>query len=94
MVTEKLSEGNIVFFSLWWLIPLSMAFLTQILEYSSNRWVNLILGIFFAIFTIYSFISHLIKGWFTVANLLILIFLFVVSALIAWYAWNLPKEEV
>ena len=94
MVTEKLTEENIVFFALWWLIPLSMAFLTQILKYSLNRWVNLIIGIVFALFTIYNFISHLIKGWFTVANLLILIFLFVVTALIAWYAWKLPKEEV
>ena len=94
MVTEKLTEENIVFFALWWLIPLSMAFLTQILKYSLNRWVNLIIGIVFALFTIYNFISHLIKGWFTVANLLILIFLFVVTVLIAWYAWKLPKEEV
>ena len=94
MVTEKLTEENIVFFALWWLIPLSMAFLTQILKYSLNRWVNLIIGIVFALFTIYNFISHLIKGWFTVANLLILIFLFVVTVLIAWYAWKLPKEKV
>jgi hypothetical protein len=94
MLSEKLSAGNIVFFALWWLIPLSMAFLTQILKNSLNRWVNLILGIIFSLFAIYYFISHLIKGWFTVANLLILIFLFVVTVLIAWYGWKLPKEEV
>ena len=67
-----------------------MAFLTQIFEQSLNRWANLILGILFALFTIYYFINHLIKGWFTVANLLILIFLFVVAVLIAWYGWNPP----
>ena len=94
MLSEKLSAGNIVFFALWWLIPLSMAFLTQILKHSLNRWANLIVGIIFALFTVFYFISHLIKGWFTVANLLILIFLFVVSILIAWYGWKLPKEEV
>jgi hypothetical protein len=94
MITEKLSEENIVFFALYWLIPLSMAFLTQILKYSLNHWLNFVMGIIFAIFTIYYFTSHLIKGWFTVANFLILIFSFVVTALIAWYAWKLPKEEV
>ena len=94
MLSEKLSAGNIIFFALWWVVPLSMAFLTQILKHSLNRWINLILGILFALFTIYYFISHLITGWFTVANLLILIFLFVVSILIAWYGWKLPKEEV
>jgi len=94
MLSEKLSAGNIIFFALWWIIPLSMAFLTQILRHSTNRWANLILGITFALFTIYYFINHLIKGWFTIANLLILIFLFVVSVLIAWYGWKLPKEEV
>ena len=94
MLSEKLSAGNIIFFALWWIIPLSMAFLTQILNYSLNRWVNLILGILFALFTIYYFINHLIQGWFTVANLLILFFLFVVTVLIAWYAWKLLKEEV
>ena len=94
MLSEKLSAGNIMFFALWWIVPLSMAFLTQIFEHSLNRWANLILGILFALFTIYYFINHLIKGWFAIANLLILIFLFVVAVLIAWYGWKLPKEEV
>ena len=94
MLSEKLSAENIIFFALWWIVPLSMAFLTQTLKPSLNRWANLILGILFALFTIYYFINHLIKGWFTVANLLILIFLFVVSILITWYGWKLPKEEL
>ena len=92
MITEKLSEGNLIFFALYWLIPLSMAFLTQILKYSLNRWLNFVLGLVFAIFTIYYFISHLIQGWFTVANFLILIFSFVITVLIVWYSWKLPKE--
>lgn len=94
MISEKLSVENIAFFALWWIVPLSMAFLTQLLRHSLNRWANLILGITFALFTIYYFLNHLITGWFTVANLLILIFLFVVAVLIAWYGWKLPTEEV
>ena len=93
MITETLSEGNLVFFALYWLIPLSMAFLTQILKYSLNRWLNFVLGIIFAILTIYYFVSHLMSGWFTAANSLILMFSLVITILIAWYAWDLPKEK-
>jgi len=35
---EKLSEGLIVLFALWWLIPLVMSFLTHILKYSSSSY--------------------------------------------------------
>jgi hypothetical protein len=92
MLSEKLSAGKIIFFALWWIVPLCMAFLTQVLKHSLNCWMNLSLGILFALFTIYYFISHIITGWFTVANLIILIFLFIVSILIAWYGWKLPDE--
>jgi hypothetical protein len=94
MVREKLTQGNIIFFALWWLIPLSMALLTQILNYSLNRWVNIVLGIMCALMTIYYMISNLITGWFRIANFLILIFMFTVTALITYYAWILPEEEV
>ena len=86
MVNGKLTEGTIVSFALWWLVPLSMAFLTQILSYSLNRWVNIILGVICALATIFYFISNLIVGWFKIANLLILIFMFFIPVLIACYA--------
>ncbi len=91
---EKLSEGLIVLFALCWLIPLIMSFLTHILKYSLNRWVNLILGIFFALLCIDGIISHLRMEWFPFSHLLFLISMFFIPLLIAWYAWKLPKEEV
>ena len=94
MVREKLTEVNTVFFALWWLIPLSMSLLTQILNYSLNRWVNIVLGIIFAIVTIYYMISNIITGWFRIANFLILIFMFIATVLITYYAWKLPKEKL
>ena len=94
MVREKLTEGNIVFFALWWLIPLIMAFLSQILNYSLNRWVNIVLGVICALVNIYYMISNIITGWFRMANFLILIFMFIAPVLITYYAWILPKDEV
>jgi hypothetical protein len=94
MVREKLTEGNIVFIALWWLIPLIMAFLSQILNYSLNRWVNIVLGVICALANIYYIISNIITGWFRMANFLILIFMFIAPVLITYYAWILPKEEV
>ena len=89
---EKLTQVTIVSFALWWIIPLSMAFLTQILKWSLNRWLNLIIGLICALGTIFYFISNLVTGWFTVANFLILMFMFVITVLITWHAWKFPKE--
>ena len=57
MLSEKLSAENIIFFALWWIVPLSMAFLTQILTYSLNCWANFVLGLIFALFIILLIIS-------------------------------------
>jgi hypothetical protein len=92
MVNGKLTEGTIVSFALWWLIPLSMAFLTQILNHALNRWLNMILSVLCALVIIFYFISNLIAGWFKVANFLILLFMFVITVLIIGYAWKLPEE--
>ena len=94
MAGGKLTEGTIISFTLWWLIPLIMAFLTQILNYTLNRWLNMLLGVIFAVAIIFYFTSNLIAGWFKVANFLIIVFIFVITVLIAGHAWKLPKEEM
>ena len=73
MVRENLSTVNIIFFALWWLIPLTMVFLTQILNYTLNRWLNTFLGIICSLVTIIYIISNILTGWFRIANFLILI---------------------
>jgi hypothetical protein len=72
--------------------PLGMALLTQVLNYSLNRWLNIILGVICALIIIFYFTGNLMAGWFKVANFLILLFMFVISILIAWHAWKLPKS--
>jgi 1,4-dihydroxy-2-naphthoate octaprenyltransferase len=92
LVNEKLTEGTIVSFALWWIIPLSMALLTQVLNYTLNHWLNVILGVICALGIIFYFISNLLAGWFKVANFLVLLFMLIISVLITWQAWKLPKE--
>lgn len=92
MVTEVLNKATMVLFAFYWIIPLSMAFLTQVMKYNPNRWLNLSLSICFAFGNLFYFIYHLVKGWFAIANCLILLFSVVLAALITWHAWKLPKK--
>ena len=89
----KISAGLTIFFSLFWLIPLIMAFLSVTLKDGANRKTNLILGILFLVFNIIHLISHLVQGNLPVDHLVMCIFAIVVPALIVWYSWKWPREE-
>jgi hypothetical protein len=68
-----------------------MAWLSLTLKASTNRWISFILGILFAIYLIIALIIQPLEGRYTA--LLVRYFLGIVAgALIAWYAWKLPKE--
>jgi len=94
MANGKLNQGTIISFAFWWIIPLSMAYMTHVLNYSLTRWLNIILGLVCSILILFYFFSNLIAGWFEVANCLILIFMFIITVLIAWHAWKSPKEDI
>lgn len=89
----QISAGFLLFMSLFWLIPLVMAFLSLTLKDAANRWANIILGIVFAVFTIVDVIAHTMKGEPPVGHLLIVLSMIVVPALIAWHAWKWPTQE-
>jgi hypothetical protein len=94
MEGEPLSEGMMVVYALFWLIPLVMAVLCLTLNGSANRWLNFVLGILFALFMIVDGASASAGGEaVSVAIWLIGIAMFVVGALIAWFAWRWPKQE-
>ncbi len=95
MLTEELNELNKLFFAAWWILPLEhRLFLTHTVKYPLNKHANSILGIICAFSTVFYFFHHRANGWFTYANLLILVFMFCISTLITWYAWNLPRDDV
>ena len=85
VVTEEL----LVFFTLLWLIPLTMAFLSLMLKDSVNRWSNIILSIFYAAL----WVIDMIEGGLLLAQYLVNVSMIVVAALIVWYAWKWPKQE-
>ena len=97
----QLSEGEFIFSALFaWLAPLTMAFLSVTLKDLANRRANIVMGITLTAVNIF----HLLFEQFnkpsfhmaqpSVHQLLLNISTVVVTALIVWYAWRWPKQEV
>jgi len=89
----QITTGFLLFMSLFWLIPLIMAFLSVTLRDAANRWANLILGIVVAAFEVLHMLGHLLQGQLTSLHLVSSVASIVVPALIAWYAWKWRKAE-
>jgi hypothetical protein len=87
----RFSTVESLFFTVLWLIPFIMAFLSVTLEDVTNRRVNIILGIVTIASTIFHFILHLIY-WLTSYSLLIVGLTVVFAILILWYAWKWPND--
>ena len=85
VVTEEL----LLFFTLFWLMPLTMAFLSLTLKDSANRRANIILSIFWASI----WVIDMIEGGLLLAQYLANVSTIVVVAPIVWYAWKWPKQE-
>jgi hypothetical protein len=91
---EPLSEGMMVVYALYWLIPLIMAVLCLTLNGSANRWLNFVLGIIWLLW----FIAGIFERVFmadesSVAILLMFIAVIVAAFFVVWFGWRLPKEE-
>ena len=89
MQGETLTPAMLVFFTLFWVVPLWLAFATMTLKGSSNRWVNFVLGIVFLVLNIW----HLTERLASPAQILSVGSTVAVTALIVWYAWKWPKQE-
>jgi len=97
----QLNEPAFIFSALLaWLIPLAMAFLSVTLQDLANRWANIILGIVVTAVNISHLLfeqlaqpsAHMAQP--SVHQLLLNGSTVVVTALIVWYAWRWPKQEV
>ena len=98
---EAGGPGKFLFEALFGLVPLWLAFLALTLKDSYNRWVNFVLGIAFTILNIFHFFSCGVPlgeggpvAGPTAHHILLVGSTVVVTALIAWYAWKWPKQEV
>ena len=85
-----ITEVMLLMVAFYWLIPLTLAFLSLTLKGSAIRWANIIAAIFFAGWSIISTGGHLSQGWLALS--LIEFSKIVVAALIIWRAWKWPKE--
>ena len=84
--------GMMLFMALFWWVPLVMTFLSVTLKDSSNRWTNIIVGVVFTGLNIWHLAEHIAEP--SAAQLLIIGSTVVVTALIVWYAYKWPKQEV
>ena len=78
-----IDEASLLMIALLMIIPLTMAFLSLILKNSINRWANIILAIGWIIVGI---MHNLSEGYTAIAHLLIDACMYIVAALIIWYA--------
>ena len=95
--TAKMEPGGWIFLSLFWLVPLWMAFVTMTVKGSPNRWANFVVAIIFTILNILHFFEcgvPLIEtgplAEPTAHHILLVGSAVVASSLIAWYAWKWP----
>ncbi|GAI87740.1 unnamed protein product [marine sediment metagenome] len=67
-------------------IPIVMIFLSRVLKYKANRWVNIIASVITILFVVIggSLVLHYI--FFAAIEVVCL-------SLIIWYAWKWPKQE-
>ena len=101
MTAEMEAMGAVmwIYLTLWWFVPLWMAFVSMTVKDSCNRWTNLILGVIFTILNIWHFLACGLAvidnpiGKPTAHHIMLVGSTVVATALIAWYAWKWPKEE-
>ena len=88
----QIGAGMFVFMSLFWLVPLIMAFFSVTLKDVANRWANIILGIAFTVLNVFHLTEHLAHP--SVHQSLVIGSTVVVAFLIFWYALKWPKQKV
>jgi len=89
------SEGMMVAYAFFWLVPLAVAVLCLTLKDSLNRWTNFVLGILLGLFFIICeiIVPVIQRDAVSVALWLMIIAGLLVSFFIAWFAWKWPEYE-
>jgi hypothetical protein len=85
----KVDSSLLLLFTVIFLVPLIMAFLSQTLNDKANRWTNIIVGAVFIIIPIIGLIGALANQSVVAINP---VFGIVVLALIVWYAWKSKQK--
>jgi hypothetical protein len=90
----QISEGTMVIYALFFIIPLVVAILSLTLNGSANRWLNFVLGIVWGLWFVFQMTGHAtMEETVPIATWLLLGGGLVISAYIAYFAWKLPEME-
>ena len=87
----QMTPELLLVFAIILLVPLVMTFLSLTLKDSTNRWVNMILGIAFTGLELFGVTDVLAAP--SAYITLMWVSMVVPPALIVWYAWKWPKQE-
>jgi hypothetical protein len=89
-----ITSGDLGIWTIRWLIPFVLAFLTVSLLNKANRILNIVFGAIIFVFNIFQFVMRLVVGQYMPAFLIIIIASSIVaSILILLYAARWPKYE-
>lgn len=83
---QKIGPELILFFAILMLVPMVMAFLSLTSKDSISRWVNIIVGVVFAILWLIGVVDAVQSAYW--GGALMTLSAVVASALIVWYAWK------
>ncbi len=83
---QKIGPELILFFAILMLIPMVMAFLSLTLKDSLSRWVNIIMGVVFAVLWFVGVVGAAQSAYW--GGALMTLSAVVASALVVWYAWK------
>ena len=79
---KKMTQKMLFGMAIVMLLPIVMVFLTLTLQYSVNRWVNIIVAVFWFGFNLIS-----LRGYSSVDKFLLIVSMGF-NVLTVWYAWN------
>ena len=82
----QITEGLLLIGWIMAEIPISMVLLSRMLNYSVNRWANMIVGVITIVIVINNGARDLDDVFFAATEILALV-------LIIWYAWKWPKQN-
>ena len=88
MEGKKMSQKMSLGMAMLMLIPIVMLFLSLTLPYNMNRWVNIILAIFFFGFNLIGLPTYA-----SAYDQFLIIIGLILNVLIGWHAWKWPKQE-
>ena len=90
----ELSEGMLVGFAFFFIIPMVVAILCLTLNGSANRWLNFVLGILWILWFIFEMVGQATGGEAVyIAMWLLWVAALVIAAYIVYFAWKLPTQE-